>query len=189
MSAILTLMLPLGLRRARKGTDAVVVIGAPCHPRPSKPSGPPKITLFFPASEAGAYTTTVPRVDDRRSVRARAGAGLVDRRSCHAYWLVFRNRLKAPRKLASDPLGWHHDRVRALLGKVSEAMSIDENKAVAKKPFGEILNDRRVELVDEIVAASVVDHNRIIFARPGGPGAWPRASACSSPPSPTFPPP
>jgi len=49
-------------------------------------------------------------------------------------------------------------------------MSIDENKAVAKKPFGEILNDRRVELVDEIVAASVVDHNRIIFARPGGPG-------------------
>ena len=95
---------------------------------------------------------------------------LVDRRSCHACWLVFRNRLKAPRKLASDSLGWHHDRVRALLGKVSEAVSIDENKAVAKKPFGEILNDRRVELVDEIVADEVVDHNRIIFAQRGVPG-------------------
>jgi predicted SnoaL-like aldol condensation-catalyzing enzyme len=58
----------------------------------------------------------------------------------------------------------------ALLGKASEAMSIDENKAVAKKLFGEVFNNRRVELVDEIVADDVVDHNRIIFAQPEGPG-------------------
>jgi predicted ester cyclase len=84
--------------------------------------------------------------------------------------VVFRNRLKAPRQLASNLLGWHHDRVRALLGKVSEAVSIDGNKAVAKKLFGAVFNNRRVELVDELVADDVVDHNRLIFAQPEGPG-------------------
>jgi len=49
-------------------------------------------------------------------------------------------------------------------------MSIDENKAVAKKLFGEVFNNRRVELVDELVADDFVDHNRIIFAQPEGPG-------------------
>jgi hypothetical protein len=70
-------------------------------------------------------------------------------------------------------------------------MSIDENKAVAKKLFGEVFNDRRVELVDEIVADDgVVDHNRIIFAQPEGPGGVAEGTACSSPPPfPTCPPP
>ena len=49
-------------------------------------------------------------------------------------------------------------------------MSIDGNKAVAKKLFGPVFNNRRVELVDELVADDVVDHNRLIFAQPEGPG-------------------
>ena len=48
-------------------------------------------------------------------------------------------------------------------------MSVGQNKALTRKLFEEVFNGKRIELVDEIVADDVVDHNRIIFAQPEGP--------------------
>ncbi len=49
-------------------------------------------------------------------------------------------------------------------------MSVERNKVLAERYFEEVFNNKKVELVDELVAANVVDHNRIIFAQPEGPG-------------------
>ena len=49
-------------------------------------------------------------------------------------------------------------------------MSVEQNKVVARRLFEEVFNDKKVELVDELVADDVVDHNKIIFAQPEGPG-------------------
>ena len=49
-------------------------------------------------------------------------------------------------------------------------MSVEQNKILAERFFDEVFNDKKVEYVDELVAGDVVDHNRIIFAQPEGPG-------------------
>ena len=51
-----------------------------------------------------------------------------------------------------------------------EAVSVEHNNVVAERFFEEIFNNKKVELVDELVASDVIDHNKIIFAQPGGPG-------------------
>ena len=51
-----------------------------------------------------------------------------------------------------------------------EAVSVEHNKIVARRLFEEVFNDKKVEIVDELVADDVVDHNKIIFAQPGGSG-------------------
>ena len=67
-------------------------------------------------------------------------------------------------------------------------MSVEQNKTVAEKFFEEVCNNKKVELVDELVSGDVGDHNKIIFAQPEGPGVRPKVSACSSLPSLTCPP-
>jgi steroid delta-isomerase-like uncharacterized protein len=47
-----------------------------------------------------------------------------------------------------------------------EDVSVEHNKAVTLRLFEEIFNGKRVDLVEEIVADDVVDHNGIIFAQP-----------------------
>jgi steroid delta-isomerase-like uncharacterized protein len=49
-------------------------------------------------------------------------------------------------------------------------MSVEHNKAVVERFFEEVFNNKKVELLDELVASDVIDHNKIIFAQPGGPG-------------------
>jgi len=61
-------------------------------------------------------------------------------------------------------------RVGSVLGEGKEAVPVEQNKALVRKLLEEAFDGKRVEVVDEIVAASVVDHNKIIFAQPGGPG-------------------
>src|SRR5918912_2922034 len=48
-------------------------------------------------------------------------------------------------------------------------MSVEHNKAVVERFFEEVFNDKKVELLDELVASDVIDHNKIIFAQPQGP--------------------
>ena len=48
-------------------------------------------------------------------------------------------------------------------------MSVEQNKTLARRLFEDVFNDKKIELVDELVADDVVDHNRIIFAQPEGP--------------------
>ena len=50
-----------------------------------------------------------------------------------------------------------------------EAVSIEQNKIVAERFFEEVFNNKKVEVVDELVSGDVVDHNKIIFAQPEGP--------------------
>jgi predicted ester cyclase len=49
-------------------------------------------------------------------------------------------------------------------------LSVEQNKIVARRLFEEVFNDKKVELLDELVADNVVDHNKIIFAQPERPG-------------------
>jgi len=49
-------------------------------------------------------------------------------------------------------------------------VSVEQNKVVARRLFEEVFNDKRVDLVEEIVADDVVDHNKIVFAQPERPG-------------------
>ena len=42
-------------------------------------------------------------------------------------------------------------------------MSVEHNKIVARRLFEEVFNDKKVEIVDELVADNIVDHNKIIF--------------------------
>ena len=49
-------------------------------------------------------------------------------------------------------------------------MSVQQNKVVVRRFIEEVFNVGKVELVDELVADDVVDHGKIIFAQPEGPG-------------------
>jgi hypothetical protein len=49
-------------------------------------------------------------------------------------------------------------------------VSVEQNKIVAERFFEEVFNNKKVELVDELVSSDVIDHNKIIFAQPEGPG-------------------
>jgi predicted ester cyclase len=49
-------------------------------------------------------------------------------------------------------------------------VSVEHNKIVARRLFEEVFNDKKVEIVDELVADNIVDHNKIIVAQPEGPG-------------------
>ena len=49
-------------------------------------------------------------------------------------------------------------------------MSVEQNKRAAERFFEEVFNNKRVGFVDQLVAGDVVDHNRVIFAQPEGPG-------------------
>ena len=60
--------------------------------------------------------------------------------------------------------------VSATRSEGEEAVSVEQNKIVAERFFEEVFNNTKVELVDKLVASDVVDHNRIIFAQPEGPG-------------------
>ncbi len=48
-------------------------------------------------------------------------------------------------------------------------MSIDDNKAVVTR-LVESINSRALDLLAELVASDVVDHNAVIFMQPEGPG-------------------
>jgi predicted ester cyclase len=48
-------------------------------------------------------------------------------------------------------------------------VSVEGNKLAAQRFFQEVFNER-VDLVDPLVAVDVVDHNKIIFTQPEGPG-------------------
>ena len=47
-------------------------------------------------------------------------------------------------------------------------VSVEQNKVVAERFFEEVFNNKKVELVNELVASDVIDHNKIIFAQPQG---------------------
>ncbi len=51
-----------------------------------------------------------------------------------------------------------------------ETVSVEQNKIVAERFFEEVFNNKEVEPVDELVSSDVIDHNKIIFAQPEGPG-------------------
>ena len=48
-------------------------------------------------------------------------------------------------------------------------MSLEDNKAVVRRLF-DVINDRAVDRVPELVAADVVDYNAVIFMQPESPG-------------------
>jgi ketosteroid isomerase-like protein len=48
-------------------------------------------------------------------------------------------------------------------------VTVDENKAIVRHLF-ESINARRLDALDALVAADVVDHNAVIFMQPEGPG-------------------
>ena len=50
-------------------------------------------------------------------------------------------------------------------------MSVEHNKVVVERFFEAVFNNKKVELLDELVANDVIDHNKIIFAQPKGPGS------------------
>jgi predicted ester cyclase len=60
--------------------------------------------------------------------------------------------------------------VSFVLREGEETVSVEQNKIVAERFFEEVFNNKKTESVDELVAGDVVDHNRIIFAQPEGPG-------------------
>ena len=49
-------------------------------------------------------------------------------------------------------------------------MSVEENKAVVRRFFEEVFNEKRPEVLEELVTDAVVDHNKIIFTEPESPG-------------------
>ena len=49
-------------------------------------------------------------------------------------------------------------------------MSVEENKAVVRRFFEEVLDRKRPELVGEFLADGVVDHNKVVFTEPDAPG-------------------
>ena len=59
--------------------------------------------------------------------------------------------------------------VRVAPREEEEAVSVEQNKIVAERFFEEVFNNKKVEVVDELVSGDVVDHNKIIFAQPEGP--------------------
>lgn len=49
-------------------------------------------------------------------------------------------------------------------------MSIEENKVVVRRLIEEVFDQKRPEVLEELLADNVVDHNKIIFTEPEGPG-------------------
>lgn len=49
-------------------------------------------------------------------------------------------------------------------------MSVEENKAVVRRFFEEVFNQKQPEVLEELLADGVVDHNKIIFTEPRAPG-------------------
>ena len=49
-------------------------------------------------------------------------------------------------------------------------MSVEENKAVVRRFFEEVFNQKQPELLEELLADGVVDHNKVIFTEPDAPG-------------------
>jgi predicted ester cyclase len=49
-------------------------------------------------------------------------------------------------------------------------LSVEENKAVVRRFFEEVLARKRPELVEEFLADGVADHNKVVFAGPDAPG-------------------
>ena len=49
-------------------------------------------------------------------------------------------------------------------------MSMEENKAVVRRFFEEVLDRKRPELVEEFLVDGVVDHNKVVFTEPDAPG-------------------
>ena len=49
-------------------------------------------------------------------------------------------------------------------------MSVEENKAVVRRFFEEVLDHKRPELVGEFLTDGVVDHNKVVFTEPDAPG-------------------
>ena len=48
-------------------------------------------------------------------------------------------------------------------------MSVEENKAVVRQFFEEVFNQQQPEVLEELLADSVVDHNQVIFTEPDAP--------------------
>ena len=48
--------------------------------------------------------------------------------------------------------------------------SVEENKDVIRRFFEEVFNQKQPELIEELLADGVVDHNKIIFTEPDAPG-------------------
>ena len=49
-------------------------------------------------------------------------------------------------------------------------MSVEQNKNVARRLLEGVFGEKDLGLIEELVADDVVDHNKIIFAQPEGPG-------------------
>jgi predicted ester cyclase len=47
---------------------------------------------------------------------------------------------------------------------------VEENKAVVRRLFEEVFNQKRPEMLEELLADDTVDHNKIIFSEPEGSG-------------------
>jgi predicted ester cyclase len=47
---------------------------------------------------------------------------------------------------------------------------VEENKAVVRRLFEEVFNQKRPEVLEELLAGDAVDHNKIIFSEPEGSG-------------------
>jgi hypothetical protein len=75
-----------------------------------------------------------------------------------------------PGSLCRTPSGGIMTTVSFVLREGEETVSVEQNKIVAERFFEEVFNNKKTESVDELVAGDVVDHNRIIFAQPEGPG-------------------
>ena len=56
------------------------------------------------------------------------------------------------------------------LNEEGYALSVEENKAVVRRFFEEVFNEKRPEVLEELVTDAVVDHNKIIFTEPESPG-------------------
>jgi predicted ester cyclase len=49
-------------------------------------------------------------------------------------------------------------------------LSVEENKAVVRRFFEEVFNQKQPELIEELLTDGVVDQNKIIFTEPNTPG-------------------
>jgi hypothetical protein len=49
-------------------------------------------------------------------------------------------------------------------------LSVEENKAVVRRFFEEVFNQKQPELIEQLLTYGVVDHNTIVFTEPDAPG-------------------
>jgi predicted ester cyclase len=49
-------------------------------------------------------------------------------------------------------------------------LSVEQNKALVRRFFEEVFNQRQPELIEQFLADGVVDHNKIVFTEPDAPG-------------------